>query len=213
MKFLHLLVFTLLICVSFGGCAQKVCTIRKPPKGAYCIKGKTYYPLKKVDRGYRQNGVASWYGPKFNGRKTACGEIYNMHGLTAASPVLPMNTLVRVVNLENRQDVIVRINDRGPFVDDRVIDLSLEAAKRIAMVGPGTAPVSIEVLGDSGTALAKKKPRKSAPPPTLAAPNPYYKAFADRWIAVSKPAKTVAAEESPKSPASPLRRISDWFFS
>ena len=89
-------------------------------------------------------GVASWYGPTFHGNHTANGEVYNMNSLTAAHPTLPFDTQVRVTNKENHKQVVVRINDRGPFVDGRIIDLSKEAAKRIGMVGPGTTQVRLE---------------------------------------------------------------------
>lgn len=91
-------------------------------------------------------GVASYYAEEFNGRTTANGEEFNMHAMTAAHRTLPFNTRVRVKNLENGKSVIVRINDRGPFKDDRVIDLSMEAARLLGMIGPGTAKVSLEPL-------------------------------------------------------------------
>jgi peptidoglycan lytic transglycosylase len=91
-------------------------------------------------------GIASYYADEFNGRKTSNGEIYDMHLLTAAHRTLPFNTRVRVTNLENNRSVVVRINDRGPFKDDRVIDVSLEAAKRLGLITNGTAPVQIEIL-------------------------------------------------------------------
>ncbi|MGA9115188.1 MAG: septal ring lytic transglycosylase RlpA family protein [Bacteroidota bacterium] len=91
-------------------------------------------------------GVASYYADEFHLRPTASGEKYDMHELTAAHRTLPFQTRVKVTNLQNNLSVVVRINDRGPFKDDRVIDLSLEAAKRIALIPTGTAPVSLEVL-------------------------------------------------------------------
>lgn len=91
-------------------------------------------------------GIASYYADEFHGRKTSSGEEYDMHALTAAHRTLPFNTKVRVVNLENRKSVIVRINDRGPFKDDRVIDVSLEAARQLGLVANGTAPVKMEIL-------------------------------------------------------------------
>ena len=91
---------------------------------SYTIKGRSYHPMKKAYPGFFQRGIASWYGPGFDGRKTSSGEIYDMHSLTAAHNILPINTLVRVTNLSNNKDVVVRINDRGPFVKDRVVDLS-----------------------------------------------------------------------------------------
>lgn len=93
-----------------------------------------------------QEGIASYYAEEYHGKATASGEIFNMNELTAAHPTLPFNTKVRVTNLSNGKEVIVRINDRGPFKDDRIIDLSYQAAKEIAMVGPGTARVRVEVI-------------------------------------------------------------------
>ena len=92
-------------------------------------------------------GMASWYGTKFDGRRTASGERYDMHQLTAAHPTLPFGTLVQVTNVENGRQVVVRINDRGPFGRRRVIDLSYAAARELRMVGPGTAQVELSVLG------------------------------------------------------------------
>jgi rare lipoprotein A len=102
--------------------------------------------LPIVPGGYTEEGVASWYGAPFDGRRTSNGEIYNMHQFTAAHRTLPFNALVRVTNLTNGKQTEVRINDRGPFVGNRVIDLSYSAAEAIGMVGPGTAMVRLEVL-------------------------------------------------------------------
>lgn len=96
-----------------------------------------------------QTGIASWYGPGFHGRPTASGAIYNQHDLTAAHQTLPLGTKVMVTNLGNGNSVEVTVNDRGPFAKDRIIDLSYAAADSIGMIGPGTAPVRIEVI-DSG---------------------------------------------------------------
>lgn len=106
-------------------------------------------PLSSVDKGWNQKGIASWYGPKFHGRRTANGEVYDMYGMTAAHKQLPFDTMVEVKNLDNGRKIQVRINDRGPFVRGRIIDLSFTAAERIGMVGPGTANVRIRVLGDA----------------------------------------------------------------
>lgn len=107
--------------------------------------------VRSDDTGVHQmEGIASYYADEFNGRPTANGEIYDMHGLTAAHRTLPFNTRVRVANLDNGHWVEVRINDRGPFKDDRVIDLSLEAAKRIGMVTPGTARVTLAIISPPG---------------------------------------------------------------
>lgn len=112
----------------------------------YKIAGKWYYPtLAKV--GDEQRGIASWYGPNFHSKKTSNGEVYNMYAQTAAHKTLPMNTMVKVDNLDNGKSTIVRINDRGPFVSGRIIDLSNKAAHDIDMVGKGTANVIVTVLG------------------------------------------------------------------
>lgn len=96
--------------------------------------------------GYSEQGVASWYGNPFNGRRTSNGEVYDMHEFTAAHRTLPFGSMVRVTNLSNGMQTEVRINDRGPFVANRVIDLSLSAAQAIGMVGPGTARVRLEMM-------------------------------------------------------------------
>jgi len=116
------------------------------PSKPYQIDGVWYYPRADA-AGFRQSGLASWYGDPFHGRKTANGETYNMHGISAAHKTLPFNTVVNVRNLDNGRDIRVRINDRGPFVRNRVIDLSYGAARQIGLVGPGTARVELVALG------------------------------------------------------------------
>jgi len=106
-------------------------------------------PLASVDKGWTEKGIASWYGGKFHGRRTANGEVYDMYGITAAHKRLPFDTMVEVRNLDNGKAIQVRVNDRGPFVRGRIIDLSFTAAKKIGMVGPGTANVKLRVLGDA----------------------------------------------------------------
>jgi len=126
---------------------------------SYEVFGKTYYPtVAHVDDKF--SGIASWYGPDFHAKKTSNGEIYNMYGQTAAHKTLPMNTMVRVDNLENGKSTVVRINDRGPFVVGRIIDLSNKAAHDIDMVKKGTAKVRLTVLGFNGkiaTTYAEKQ--------------------------------------------------------
>lgn len=113
---------------------------------------KTMYPPPKP--GWTQVGMASWYGPDFHGKRTANGEVYNMYDYTAAHKTLPFGTYVRVKNLDNGRSVVVRINDRGPFVRDRIIDLSYAAARAIGMVGPGTARVRLTVVSPTPRVLA-----------------------------------------------------------
>ena len=112
----------------------------------YKALGKWYQPIDDAS-GFRQRGKASWYGKDFHGRKTANGETYNMYAISAAHKTLPFNTWVRVRNLENGRRLDVRINDRGPFVRGRIIDLSYGAAKKLGVVGPGTADVEVIALG------------------------------------------------------------------
>ncbi|OQX75112.1 MAG: hypothetical protein B6D59_00195 [Campylobacteraceae bacterium 4484_4] len=133
----------------------------------YTVCGVTYYP-KAARVGEKFRGKASWYGNDFHGCKTSNGEYYDMYTRTAAHKTLPINTVVRVTNLRNRKSTTVRINDRGPFVKDRIIDLSYQAAQDIDMIRTGTAPVEIEVLSLDTTAnrYAPKAPpilRDSAP--------------------------------------------------
>ncbi len=111
----------------------------------YTVFGRRYSVLDSA-AGFTEQGTASWYGKKFHGRKTSSGEIYDMHSLTAAHKHLPLPTYVRVTNLENNYSVVVKVNDRGPFVGDRIIDLSLAAAMELDMKEQGTANVHIEAL-------------------------------------------------------------------
>jgi len=112
---------------------------------SYSVNGVAYYPLLSGE-GFVQKGIASWYGKDFHGKKTSNGEIYNMYSKTAAHKTLPFGTYVRVENLSNRKEVIVRINDRGPFVTGRIIDLSYGAGRQIGLVGPGVAKVRLVAL-------------------------------------------------------------------
>lgn len=130
-----------------------------PTMRPYIIHGEKYYPIPRP-HGYVEYGKASWYGKRFHGKNTASGEPYNMYELTAAHRTLPMGTYVRVVNLENHKSTIVRINDRGPFIKGRIIDLSYAAAKRLGIIVPGTANVKIEVLGKE---IAMKKEQQKTP--------------------------------------------------
>lgn len=162
-----LLIVSVFVTAILGGCAKHQTASRQPaqtpsapsssapqsqaqlgPPGSSPRSG----PPPAIERqpvvpgSYVEEGVASWYGLPFNGRRTSNGEIYDMHEFTAAHRTLPFNAVVRVTNLRNGKQTQVRINDRGPFVADRVIDLSLSAAEAIEMVGPGTAQVRLEVV-------------------------------------------------------------------
>lgn len=122
---------------------------KTPTMRSYTVNGKRYYPTY-VHKGDTFDGIASWYGPNFHGKKTSNGESYDMNQATAAHKTLPMNTIVKVTNKDNGRFTVVRINDRGPFVASRVIDLSKKAAETIDMTRTGTAPVHLEVLGFAG---------------------------------------------------------------
>ena len=139
--------FILLTGVLFlNGCGKDVVAPYKSSQRPYTVRGRTYTPMASAS-GYSESGVASWYGADFHGNQTASGEVYNMYAFTAAHKLLPLGTKVRVVNLDNGQSVDVRINDRGPFVRGRIIDLSKAAAQKLGMMNTGTARVRVETLG------------------------------------------------------------------
>jgi rare lipoprotein A len=115
--------------------------------GAGCARSARETGISASSRVWKEQGIASWYGKKFHGRRTASGERYDMHQLTAAHKTLPFGTRVRVTNLDNGRRVVVRINDRGPFIKGRIIDLSYAAARQVEMLEAGTARVRVEVVG------------------------------------------------------------------
>ena len=133
-----------------------------PSSKPYAIDGKWYQPLPSA-RNYTERGVASWYGKKFHGRPTASGEPYNMYGLSAAHKTLPLGTWVHVHNLDNDSQLDLRINDRGPFVEGRIIDLSYGAARQLGVTGPGTARVQIVALGQRGAERPAGQPPSYTP--------------------------------------------------
>lgn len=118
----------------------------RPWEKPYVVNGERFDPLLD-HQGFVEEGIASWYGADFHGKKTSNGEIYDMHALTAAHKTLPLGVWVKVRNLKSGQEQILRVNDRGPFVAGRVIDLSYAGAQALGLVGPGTAPVRVEALG------------------------------------------------------------------
>jgi len=129
----------------------------------YKALGKWYQPIGS-SHGFRQHGLASWYGKKFHGRKTSNGETYDMYEISAAHKTLPFDTYVRVHNLSNGKKLDVRINDRGPFVRGRIIDLSYKAAQELGIVGPGTASVEVVALGVAVKPKTEIKTEKSYKP-------------------------------------------------
>ena len=123
----------------------------------YTVLGKTYYPISDA-RSYSATGTASWYGTKFHGQATANGEAYDLYGMTAAHKTLPLPSYVRVTNLENGRSVILRVNDRGPFYSDRIIDLSFAAAKKLGYAEVGTARVKVEGIDPQEWWAAQGRP-------------------------------------------------------
>jgi rare lipoprotein A len=129
---------------------------------SYVVFGKRYY-TKKDSKGYQEQGIASWYGSKFHGRRTSSGEVYDMYQMTAAHKSLPLPTYARVTNLRNGRSIIVKINDRGPFHNNRIIDLSYVAAARLGILENGTGLVEVEAI-DTSVPLPARTQVASKPP-------------------------------------------------
>jgi len=152
-------------------------TLGKP----YTVRGQTYVPSE--DPAYRAEGIASWYGPDFHGGLTANGERYDMNGISAAHPTMPLPSYARVTNLDNGRSIIVRVNNRGPFVRNRLVDLSVGAARALDFYRHGTARVRVEYVGrapreggDDQMLLATLRERTPAPAPSkvmVAAAKPF----------------------------------------
>ena len=133
----------------------------------YTVFGKTYRPMREAGA-YRERGIASWYGKKFHGRRTSSGETYDMYAMSAAHKTLPLPSYVRVTNLRNGRSVIVRVNDRGPFLHNRLIDLSYAAAMKLDIVRTGTGLVEVSAIDTAAPATAAaRKPGAAAEPPRI----------------------------------------------
>jgi rare lipoprotein A len=139
-----LLLLTAAFAIGEPASADQITWVGKP----YVVNGVRYVP--KADPNYDTYGVASWYGPGFHGRLTANGEVYDMDAMTAAHRTLPFGTQVKVTNLRSGKSVVLKINDRGPFIKDRVIDLSRRAASLLGIRDAGVAPVRVQVVRSSG---------------------------------------------------------------
>ncbi|HHO48800.1 MAG TPA: septal ring lytic transglycosylase RlpA family protein [Desulfobacteraceae bacterium] len=146
------LVTAVTLALILAGCAPHAPKSYPPTHPAtqrpYTVNGKTYYPITSA-RGYWERGRASWYGRQFHGRKTANGEVFDMYAMTAAHKTLPMNTMLLVRNLDNGRQTVVRVNDRGPFIRGRIVDLSYKAAGELDMVRSGIATIEIIALGEA----------------------------------------------------------------
>jgi len=171
MSYLKIIIF--LIVLSLIGCSsnynyKNIKTKENPFYGGaykigdpYLVEGKIYYP--KVNNNYNETGVASWYGKKFHKKATANGEVFDMYKVSAAHKTLPLPSRVRVTNLENKKSIILRVNDRGPFAKNRIIDLSMRAAEILGFKDQGTAQVRVEfysnanVYDKSGRLIPKKE--------------------------------------------------------
>lgn len=123
----------------------------------YTVLGKNYVPIADPDRAYKKRGIASWYGRKFHGNSTSIGEPYDMYAMTAAHPTMPLPSYARVTSHVNGKTVIVRVNDRGPFLHDRVMDLSYAAAHKLGIVGKGSGEVTVERILPSEIRLAQSR--------------------------------------------------------
>jgi rare lipoprotein A len=149
--------------------------LARGPNNPYTIFGQRYVP-DTSGRPYRAQGPASWYGKKYHGKPTSNGERYDMYGMTAAHPTLPIPSYVRVTRVATGKTVVLRINDRGPFLGGRVIDLSYVAAHKLGVLAPGSAEVIVERIMPeqiaSGLALAASKPPPAISPPASATPTP-----------------------------------------
>lgn len=135
-------------------------------KSPYTVNGKTYRVMQS-EQGYRERGFASWYGEKFHGHKTSNGEIYDMFQLSAAHKSMPIPGFMRVTNLENNRSIVVRVNDRGPFHSERIVDLSYAAAYMLGFDSKGTAMVEVEAIVPTIAATPESSP---SPRPVLSAP-------------------------------------------
>jgi rare lipoprotein A len=149
-------IFVMCCLLAASACVPKKTVVTQPPESKlkayqkpYTVFGQRYEPLQ-THAGFVQTGIASWYGPDFHGKKTSNGETYDMHAMTAAHKTLPLGVFVKVQNRDNGHEAVVRVNDRGPFVKGRIIDLSYSAAKVLGVDIVGTAPVRIEALGYRG---------------------------------------------------------------
>jgi len=184
----------------------------------YNINGRTYVPTESP--GYHAEGIASWYGPDFHGRLTANGEVYDMHGISAAHTTMPLPSYARVTNLENGRSIIVRVNDRGPYVSNRIIDLSIGTAKALNFYGNGLARVRVEYVGrapvegsDDRMLLATLRDGQPAPAPSrvmVAAAKPFLSNLGEPPLPPERPFTlgSAASRIAPEPAASEVTSVS-----
>jgi rare lipoprotein A len=225
-----------LACLSLAHCSasskysERVVAEDEPvPKGGgnykvgkpYSVNGRTYVPNENAS--YRSEGIASWYGPDFHGRRTANGEVYDMHAISAAHPTMPLPSYARITNLDNKRSIIVRVNDRGPYVRSRIIDLSIGTAKALDFYGHGLARVRVEYVGraplegsDDAMLLATLREGSPAPAPSkvmVASAKPFLPkagegknmpVTAERGVSVGPPVR-LSDQTALSNPTSPNR--------
>ncbi|MGB0127935.1 MAG: septal ring lytic transglycosylase RlpA family protein [Rhodocyclaceae bacterium] len=171
----------------------------------YAVLGRNYVPYKTLTT-YKKQGMGSWYGRKFHGQNTSSGEVYDMYGMTAAHPTLPIPSYVRVTNVASGKSVVVRVNDRGPFLSDRVIDLSYTAAYKLGYANRGSALVEVESITPGATLLAQAspdQPRRVIPASAAAAAKTAGNGLGDR------PTPVLVASAAPGAAAFPQADQSD----
>jgi rare lipoprotein A len=181
--------------------------LREANMRPYVALGKSYAPMTAL-KSYRERGIASWYGRRYHGQKTASGEIYDMYGMTGAHPILPLPSYVRVTNLRNGRSVVIRLNDRGPFLSDRLIDLSYTAAYKLDLLDGGSSLVEVEtILLDAAPAMKIA----AVPTPAGAATPVIEEPDSPVLFAVAAPAKgtgTATPESAASAPAPSARATS-----
>ena len=180
----------------------------------YVVMGRGYTPMTQLAP-YKARGIASWYGRRYHGKQTSSGEIYDMYAMSAAHTVLPIPSYVRVTNVSNGRSVVVRVNDRGPFIDNRLIDLSYTAAHKLGIIGAGSGMVEVESIIPGITPAAEPPPAVATAPPAAPAavettplaavplPAPAPIDAATPVIASAPPAPTIAATAAAEIPALP----------
>lgn len=183
----------------------KIEPLRTAANRPYAVFGKTYQPMTAL-AAFSETGFASWYGKQFHGRKTSTGEVFDMMAMTAAHPTLPLPSYVRVTNLRNGRQVVVRVNDRGPFLQNRVIDLSYAAAHKLGYVGAGHTRVRVDLIlpSEFQEPVVGQKPTPNSTAVVAAAPAPASQEpdeLAQLLSSVTRPATVTTISVTPGSPA------------
>lgn len=169
----------------------------------YQVFGKDYVPVR-AGSGFRQRGIASWYGRRYHGQKTSSGETYDMYAMTAAHPTLPIPSYARVTNVSNGRSVVVRVNDRGPFHSDRVMDLSYVAAYKLGYIQSGSTLVDVESVTADSPRVVAAAPTQPEPPPAKAAPVPA-RGQAPEQPQSTAPSRTTAPSQGPAQSQAPIQ--------